>query len=379
MRLVPVNCIKSGSYLSKSIYDTKGRVLLAKGVSLTPLILQRVRCHGFLSLYIQDEYSEEEIEDVIRPELRQKAIFTVKNYFGFFKHPLEVSINTPKKDDDASRREYLQSLRDIAESIVEEILEQKNVLINLVDIKSMDNYTYAHCVNVAILSLVMGIELGFNRKQLMDLAVGAMLHDVGKIFIPTEVLNKKGKLDDREFQLIKEHPEKGYEYLKDIYEISSLSRAIVIQHHEKVDGSGYPRGLKNNEIHSYAKLVAIADVYDALTSDRPYRRGLSPNEALEYIMGAVDKEFDYTIVKAFMRKIVPYPVGALVKLSNGCIAAVVENNHYLPMRPVVRVILGDSQYAKDDIIDLYRNYSIVIDGIQYEDPLEENREKAFGM
>lgn len=377
MRMVPINCIKPGSYLSKSIYDAEGRILLAKGVELTSLILNKIKHHGIMSLYIQDEYSDNEIEDIIQPELRQKAIQTVKNYFDYsnFKQVKNVSDN----ERNNMQYEYIKSLNEVAKNIVEEILAQKEILINLVDIKIMDNYTYAHCVNVAVLSLVLGIEMGFNKKQLYDIAVGAMLHDIGKVFVPNDILNKKGGLTKNEFDIIKKHPQLGYDYLKDIYDINAFARGIVLQHHERLDGSGYPKGLEEEQIHTFAKIVAIADNYDALTSDRPYRKPISPNDALEYIMGSAGRYFDYEMVKAFIDKIIPYPIGTLIRLSNGCIGVIEAITPSSPLRPKVKVVMGNESFFKGEIIDLYENYSIVIEGVQYEDPIEVKGDKVLGF
>lgn len=331
-----------------------------------------------MSLYIQDEYSQQEIEDVIQPELRQKAIHAVKNYFDFANN-LQVKTHPSTSSKDSKKQHaYIQSLQNAAQDIMEEILTQKNVLINLVDIKSMDNYTYAHCVNVAILSLAVGMELGFHKKQLLDLAVGAMLHDIGKIFVPKEILNKKGKLNDKEYKIIQQHPQRGYDYLKEMYSINAFARIVVLQHQEKVDGSGYPDGLKAEKIHIYSKIVSIADVYDALTSDRPYRRGYSPNEAIEYLMGSVGKSFDYYMVKTFSKKIIPYPIGTLVRLSNGCIASIEAITHSFPLRPLVKIVRGNGEYLSEDIIDLYENHNIVIQGVQYEDPYSDKEQKVSG-
>lgn len=373
MRLVPINCIKPGSYLSKDLYDNEGRVLLAKGVALTALILKRVRYHGIMSLYIQDEYSDNEIEDIIQPELRQKAIYTVKNYFDFT-HNL---LSHREKLDSKKQYEYLRSLHEVAKNIVEEILANKNILINLVDIKSMDNYTYSHCVNVAVLSLVLSIGLGLQKKQLYDIAVGAMLHDIGKIFIPKEILNKKGTLTEQEFAMIKEHSKLGYDYIKDLYDISPLARIIVLQHHEMIDGKGYPSGLKEDKIHLYSKIVAIADNYDALTSDRPYRRGLSPNEAIEFIMASGGSSFDFELVKVFVERIIPYPIGTMVKLSNGCIGTIENITPSLPLRPMVRIVTGNEEFNADDTIDLFQNYNVVIEGVQYEEPCKGKEKRVY--
>jgi len=371
MRIVPVNCIKDGSFLARTLYDADGRILLAKGVRLTDKMLKKIEMMGYFSLYINDEYSDNEIEDIIKPELRQKAVKVLKDSFTDIVEYNEYINKSPCKvqksyDLIMSKHRHIENLSNIVNSIVDEMLSRKNVLVNLVDIKNMDNYTYEHSVNVIILSLVVGMGLNMDKVKLYNLAMGAMLHDIGKVFVPREILLKNGKLTDEEFAVIKQHPLKGYEYLKDNTDITALSRIIILQHHEKIDGTGYPEGIKGNKMHEFAKIASIADVYDALTSDRPYRRALSPNEAIEFIMGNADRHFDFNMVNEFVRKIVPYPAGTMVNLSNGCVGVVEEVVENYPLRPRVRIVnKGNSQGG---YIDLMRENNIVIQGVRYEPP-----------
>lgn len=374
MRIVPVNCIKEGSFLAKTIYDADGRVLLAKGVKLTDKVIKKIEAMGFLSLYINDEYSSNEIDDIIKPELRQKAVKALKDSFtDLIEYGEYVNKNTCKsqKSYEVTKAKYkhIERLGSIVNSIVDEMIFKRNVLVNLVDIKNMDNYTYEHSVNVIILSLIIGMGLNMGKIKLFNLAMGAMLHDIGKIFVPKEILLKNGKLTNEEFATIKEHPIKGYEYLKDNIDVTALSRIIILQHHEKVDGTGYPEGIKSNKIHEFAKIVAIADVYDALTSDRPYRRAMSPNEAIEYFMGSADRHFDFKLVGEFVRKIVPYPTGTMIRLSNGCIGVVEEVVENYPLRPKVRIIRRGDAASAGEHIDLMTENNVVIEGVQYELPL----------
>lgn len=372
MRFIPINAVKEGSYLGKTIYDNDGVILLKEGVILTANIIQRIKNVGIYSLYISDEYSEIEIEDTIKPEIRQKAVVTIKKAFDNFhqynKHLNNPSMSLKQKSILKSRESYIKSISNISKEIVNELLSKKDLLINLVDIKSMDNYTYQHCVNVAVLSLILGIELQLNKFELYDLCIGAMLHDIGKMLIPSEIIKKDSNLTIEEFNMIKEHPLRGYEYLKGSFDISAPARAIILQHHEKYNGEGYPNGLKKNEISKLSRIVALADVYDALTSDRPYRKALCPNEAMEYIMGSGGTHFDYSIVKAFASRIIPYPEGTLVKLSNNDIGVVESLNIDYPLRPKLKIVSSDHISRKGIEVDLLLQKNIVIKGVQYEAP-----------
>lgn len=350
MRIVPIDCIKAGAFLGKTIFDDEGRTLLKEGVTLTPSILSRVKLLNINYLYIVDEYSTEEIEDIIKPELRQKAIQTVKNHFA----------NVEKMLTSNDSKKSFSDLIKLAEELIDEVTSKNNILVNLVDIKSMDNYTYQHCVNVAVLSLILGIKLQLLKSELLDLCIGAMLHDIGKVFIPKEIIIKPGALTDTEYEIIKSHPTKGYDYLKNIFEISTTSRLIVLQHHERVNGSGYPYGKDCDKINLLSKIVSIADVYDALTSARPYRKALCPNDAIEYILANSGTLFDHSLVQTFMATIIPYPIGTLVKLSNGDVCVVDNIESEFPLRPNVKIIKSKNPLNIGKVVSLIDNLSLVI-------------------
>lgn len=373
MRLVPIECVREGSYLAKTIYDNEGRVLLREGVKLNGLLLKRIKHIKIFSIYINDEYSDNVIEEIIKPELRQKAIKTIKDTFvSFEKYNLYTSKGTNSTKDSQfikEKQKYFLSIGDIATNILEEIFSQKNALINIVDIKNLDSYTYQHSVNVAVLSLILGMQLQLPKPELYSLCLGALLHDIGKVFISNEIIQKYDKLTEREYDLIKEHSQKGYEYLKGSSDIPSPARIIALQHHERINGYGYPEGRKDHDINKLAKIVAIADVYDALTSDRPQRRALSPNESLEYIMASGGTLFDFNMVLAFSKAVVPYSEGTIVRLTNGDIAIVEENHPNYPLRPKLKIIKAvDNSTKKNTHIDLMEELDLVIDGVQYDVP-----------
>jgi HD-GYP domain-containing protein (c-di-GMP phosphodiesterase class II) len=369
MRFVPINCVKQGSYLAKTIYDNEGRVMLAKGIELSESLIRRVKNIGIHSLYIIDEYSENEIEDIIKPEIRQKAISSIKTTFETFQKHNEFLIQNSRSSNErlynSKKQENLKAAIAASKLILDEIIDQRNVMINLVDIKSMDNYTYQHSVNVAVLSLILGMHLNLNRYELHDLCLGSILHDVGKVLIPKDIILKPGKLNDEEFNIIKQHTVKGYDYIKGCSDLSAPSRVIILQHHEKVNGEGYPDNRKINDIYKLSKIVAIADVYDALTSDRPYRSAMSPSEALEFIMANGGSHFDFEMVKIFSKIIVTYPEGTLVKLSSGDIAVVEETNPNFPLRPKLKIVKSNNAFNIGKRVDLIKELDKVIVSIQY--------------
>lgn len=371
MRLVPIEYVKAGSFLAKTIYDDRGGVLLREGVKLTENYIKRVMQLGMFSMYINDEYSEANIEDIIKPELRQKAVKAIRDtFYSFEKFNMGMSLGKANKDDEkkiiTEKQNYFKSINEVVKDIMEELVGRRNVLINIVDIKSLDNYTYQHSVNVAVLSLILGIQLQLNKDKLYDLCLGALIHDIGKALVPKEVLLKNDKLTEEEFEIVKEHTKKGYDFVKGSTDISSPARIIALQHHEREDGMGYPEGRSREEINELAKIVAVADVYDALTSDRTYRKALSPNDAVEYIMAHGQTQFSYEVVKAFARCIVPYPEGTIVRLSNGEIGVVIEVFPNFPLRPKLKMINKNDEKEEDRYIDLRYEWKLVIEGPVYD-------------
>ncbi|MBF7096348.1 HD-GYP domain-containing protein [Alkalibacter mobilis] len=359
MRLVPVNSIKEGSLLAKTLYNGSGIPLLREGHPLNKKLLDRAVSNGVHSLYIHDEYSKEIIEDVISPDLRQKAIQTLKNNFTDI-HRVVKSSSKYKNKKNNKIDSAISKITYIAKEFVDNILSQDDLIINLVDIKTMDDYTYQHCVNVAVLSIVLGIELNYDRKVLESMAIGALLHDFGKVFIPKEILLKPGKLTESEMEAIQKHPYLGYDYLKSNLQINHIALSIILEHHEKSNGSGYPNKLSSNRISPYAKVVSVCDVYDALTSNRPYREAMSPNEAIELLMGSCGQDFDLSIVKSFIRRIVPYPIGTMVELSNRQRAIIKELNPEYVLRPVVDVVIEDEETISFKKLDLMDHMNVVI-------------------
>ncbi|MBZ9689653.1 HD-GYP domain-containing protein [Clostridium estertheticum] len=370
MRLVPIEFAKQGDCLAKTIFDDDGRVLLREGVILTEIFLIRIRRLKIYSIYINDEYSDIIIEDVIKPELRQNAIKAIKEtFYSFEKYSLYSSnTNFNEKNFSKEKQTYFESIGCIAKDIIDEIISKKNVMINLVDIKSMDNYTYQHSVNVAVISLVLGVQLQLNQNDLYTLCMGALIHDIGKVLIPKDIVLKPGTLTHEEFEIIKQHTTKGYDYLKGCLDISAPARIVALQHHEKMDGRGYPDNVKNKSINRFARIVAIADVYDALTSDRPYRKAMSPNDAVEYILAHGDTQFDYEMVKAFSKAVVPYPPGTLVKLSTGDIGVVTAVFPNYGLRPEVKIIKRGSATNAREVgspVSLVDQLDIVIKNIEF--------------
>ncbi len=328
MRKVHVDKVEPGTRLAKAVFTADGRILLTTGMKLRANFIEKLKMFGITEVYIDDEISRGiNVRDVINEQTRLETKILIKQ--SMEEGILKKSINTAK-------------IIDTIERIINELLSNEEIIINMLDIKTVDDYTFEHSVNVCVLSLIMGLAIGFNMARLMDLGIGALLHDIGKLRVSEELLKKPSTLTDEEFDEIKKHTVYGYEILKDNPNVSSVSAFIAFSHHERIDGSGYPLGLRNESIHQCARIVAVADVYDALTSDRVYRSKLKPHEAVEYITSLAGKDFDREIVHCFRKYVALYPVGTGVLLNMGYRGIVTAVNADMPERPVIRVIYDEN-------------------------------------
>lgn len=347
LRIASIDSVREGDLLGKAIFSDDGKVLLSSGVKLTGALISRLKSLGIQALYIEDHISEGiVIDDVISVKTRIEAKKIVKNIFE--KKAMDLDTQYGK-------------VSSIVNDIVDDVLNNRNSLINLIDIKTKDDYTFSHSVNVAVIATMMGVHLGYSIDKLRKLCLGGLLHDIGKVYVPKEIINKPGKLTPAEFEEIKKHPQYGYAMVKDCIEYCPITKAIILTHHEKSNGSGYPMGLTYDKIHECSRIASIADIYDAMTSDRVYRRRINPSEVVEYIVAMTYEWFDLRTVESFRRCIAPYPLGTYVRLSTGDIAIVSGINNIMPTRPQVRIVEPcRGQMYRNVTIDLMRELSINI-------------------
>lgn len=352
MRYVPTLCLREGMYLGKSLYGKGGELLLRQGRIIHNSYINKIMSLGIRGIYIIDRISEDiEIKNIVSDDVRIDAVRSVKDVFDKAEAP-DAGIGS------------LEKTKTLVDNIVDEVFENHSLMVNMIDLKIFDEYTFYHCVNVAVMAITVGTQLNLNHKDLCELGLAAMLHDLGKVFISKEIIAKPGRLSESEYASVKRHSVLGYDYLHKNYAMPDNSMIGVLQHHEKYDGSGYPNGISGEDISLFSRIIMTADIYDALTSDRPYRKALAPSEAMEYLMGGCGSFFDPAIVKAFTQKVAAYPIGTCVKLSNGQIGIVTQNFSNCMLRPMVRII--GSSLANPEYINLMEDPSarnIVITGI----------------
>lgn len=328
IRLLAVDSLKSGMQIAKNVYWSDGNVLLAKGVCLHGGFIEKLKDFGINSVYIIDELlGKVEVDELVTEQTRSEATQIVKETMQNVKNA-----KTPEGE----------KVIKIVDSITEELIHNPNIMVNLVEVRAMNDYTFAHCLGVGILAMITGIGMVYNYKRLKELGIGAILHDIGKSFIPDELLYKPGPLTKAEYESIKTHTKLGYDIIRDCNDFNMASAYVAWEHHEKFDGTGYPRGLKGESITEYARITAIADVYDALTTNRCYREQIMPHEAIEYLRDSEGTAFDPEIAEVFLEKIAPFPVGSIVLLNNGEKAIVTKINKEFPGRPVVVSIIDQT-------------------------------------
>ncbi|MEA5446592.1 HD-GYP domain-containing protein [Gammaproteobacteria bacterium AB-CW1] len=249
-----------------------------------------------------------------------------------------------------------EDLSHLVEEISDSIIRQPSAMLGLVRIKHSDEYTYMHSVAVCALMIALARQLGLEEDEVKQAGMSGLMHDVGKAFVPNEILNKPARLSDEEFRIIQTHPEKGYQALVDSGEKSRIVLDVVRHHHEKINGDGYPRGLPDSSISLFARMGSVCDVYDAVTSDRPYKRGWDPADALSRMAHWTGGQLDKKVFQAFVKTIGIYPTGSLVRLSSGRLAVVLDQNADNLLKPRVKVFYSTNAGTRlqPKVVDLSR-------------------------
>lgn len=254
-------------------------------------------------------------------------------------------VRTVMQDVRLGRAVNIDAVEPIVAGITESILRNSGALIGLMHIKNKDDYTFLHSVSVCTFMVAFCRSVGLDAETTRQAGLGGLLHDTGKALVPDAILNKPGRLTDEEFDIIRRHPKDGYEILLKTPGVGEIPLDITLHHHERIDGSGYPDKLPGESITTLAKMTAIVDVYDAITADRCYHKGMPPTDALRKIFEWSTFHFDPTLVKAFMRCVGIYPVGTLVLLESGRLGLVTEHNEESLLQPKVKIIFDTKKNA----------------------------------
>ncbi len=251
----------------------------------------------------------------------------------------------------------VEKLEPMVEGMIDSIFRNQDALLPLARLKHHDSYTFEHCVGVSALMVTFARGLKLPREEIREIALGALLHDVGKARVPDDILNKPARLTDEEFQQMKSHVVQSVIILQNTPGIGEAALQVAGQHHERFDGSGYPNRLQGEAISRFGQMAAIVDVYDAISSERVYHRGMEPTQALRKLLEWSDHHFDPALVQAFIRAIGIYPTGSLVRLESNRLGVVVEQHEDNLLEPVVRVFYhaGKHYYIPPEVVDLAKS------------------------
>ena len=332
MRYVELKDVQPGNVVGLPVYNNNGRLLINTGAILNAKNIKKLKELNISAISIEDKISEGiDVSDNISQKIKNKTV----------KHLKTLNIDKIEKD---------------AAKIVNEIIDC-NELYEYFNIKTFENFTYEHSLSVATYSAMMGYACGFDISEIKDLTLAGLLHDIGKYAIDKAIIEKNGKLTEKEYTEIKKHPAFGYNMVQSNYNLKSTVKVSILEHHENEDGSGYPRHLTGKNIYKFAKIIHIADVYDAIISKRPYKDKASSKEAINYIISQTGTMFDETYVNTFIQIIPAFPRGSIVKLNDGREAIVLRNDKSHIEQPDIRII------ETSELIKLSKEDNLTIDEI----------------
>jgi putative nucleotidyltransferase with HDIG domain len=336
--LLPISSIKPGMVLSRNIYDESGQKIFGKGLRLTAYVCRRLIENGVRTIYIVADRHRANLlawqETAITPELTQDVIHPLPMIEAeAYRNPKIIS--TPQyirferqyEDNNTQIKRDLLSISDGAQidlhylyhftsDIMDNLENKGDIFVFLNNLRIKDEYTFSHCANVALIANIFGRWLKLRPQELISLTSASLLHDVGKLVVPDSILNKKGPLNTDEFEIIKRHTTNGYNIVKD-HDLPSMVKQVVLQHHEKIDGSGYPLRLRGDQIEPYARIVAICDIYDAMTANRVYRPKICPFEVIADFEESGFGKLDEYYLKVFLKHMAENYIGCGVVLSDG--------------------------------------------------------------
>ena len=338
-KLVKTRSVTPGMKIDQAIVDRLGRVLVARGSVLNEYVIESLLNLGIMNIYIQDGEAEPDDDKIVISKAAEKQI---EKLYTEDRSKLKLSNSVKKRVAEGIQFIYSGDMSpevsDATASITNDLLDAIDsndaIAIDISALKTSDEYTFKHSVDVATISMILAKQQGLSRQQIYEIGVAGLLHDIGKTKVPLEILNKPARLNDEEFAIMKQHSVYSYRMVQNNPDFNNEIALTVLQHHEKINGSGYPMGVSESQITPYAKILSVADIYDALVTERPYKPAFTQRDAVEMIM-SMTNELDMKAMKSFLESMILYPVGSIVELSNGEKAKVVRNSPHYILRPTV--------------------------------------------
>jgi HD-GYP domain-containing protein (c-di-GMP phosphodiesterase class II) len=379
MRLINIDKLQAGMQTGQDLYDEYNRLLLGRGATLKSSYVVRLKQMGLSALYVQEaDTSDISVPEMIPPAVRARAIQNLANTFQAVTRSLDGmrQLSIDEAHEHVNSKRFLNSIRSTTsnqgfDQIIGDVnalvgqIMNKDVILGLNSIKIHDNYTFQHSIDVTLMGLLLAKKTGWDAERLTAFGIGCLLHDMGKIFIQNDILNKPGRLTDDEFEIMRSHPKLGFDLIRVIApNLSSLAAHVAYQHHERQDGSGYPRGLKGNPtlgvnepntIHDFGAVAAVADIYDAMASNRPYRQGWPIDRVVHLIEELSGSHLNPSVVEIFTKTVAPFPIGTNIRILSGSyvgyegVVADIEDRNLA--HPLVR-LLFDAQGNRIDAVQL---------------------------
>ena len=346
MRIVRVDELSAGMVLSSDVFNDMGNVILGEGTVISDRHLEYLINHSVEFVYVKSETNQLENDS---PVVREKTPY-IEDLESCFTNTIEhyKHIYLAAQEGDVD----VKLVRETLTPLVSKVTKNNNILESLRSVGVVDDYTFKHSIHVSIFSAFIAKWLGLSEEDIELAALSGLLHDIGKCRLPQTIINKKGKVNQQEFDIIKDHTTYGYSILKNNADVDAKVLSGVLFHHERIDGSGYPRGIRGTEIPLFARIVGVADVFDAITSDRPYSKKVSTFKAFTIIKEESFNGLDPKITEVFLTNISKFFVGNIVKLNDGRVCEVVYVNRYELNRPLIK--------HNEEFIDLSQNYTLEI-------------------
>ena len=346
MQRLSIDFLRPEMIAASEVTDALGRVLIRAGSAIEESHIRALADGGFKSAYVElPQFTATVPDSLISGDTHKEAVKLIRQTYDDFRSKGNAD-GTP--------------IRDFASRLVNQVVVNRTTVFQAVDIRPTDDYLPGHVLNVAVLSILIGLKNDYTPTRLHELALGALLMDIGEMAIPQEILKKADKLTPAEMTEVKKHPELGFDGLrKKIGGLPVPAMHVAYQHHESFDGSGYPRGISGGDIHEYARIVAVADMFDALLSDRPFRHYYLPNEAASILQLFAGKILDPEMVSRLLSQVALYPKGSLVQVDSGELAEVESVEAVNPSRPKLRLLTDawGNRVKDPDSLDLSKQRS----------------------
>jgi HD-GYP domain-containing protein (c-di-GMP phosphodiesterase class II) len=350
MKMMDVTELKPGMKLARDVINYAGISFISAGIELNPFLIERLYENQIDFVFIEEETTQDVgvkyLSNISKPKLHKSMEMQVKEASNNYSNSIKIFKEIYTNIQYGKKIEF-EEIKSTVKHLVESVIYCNDFMELMRNLQIFDDYTYKHSVNVSIYSAMIGKFVELDDNQIFELAVSGYLHDIGKSLIPFEIINKKGKLTQLEFEKMKKHVTYSYDISKDIPGVNQKMLLGILDHHERLDGSGYPYSKLDEEISLFGRIIAIADIFDAMTSEKVYKGKESPYVVADELSKLKFNHLDPEITGIFLSNLAKFYVGNMVKLNNGKNAQVVLVNKHDFTRPLVQTDSGFIDLSKD--------------------------------